>query len=111
MPDIEYCLFIIVADIDFVSLPSASEGGNLVFKLVVNHPDDSQSLKLMFLAASSEDKASWASDISQVHFLVTEKARQHLFIFLRPVFRKQIVNKCLAAADLNNIILLFFTVY
>ncbi|XP_065059652.1 ras-specific guanine nucleotide-releasing factor 2-like isoform X2 [Rhopilema esculentum] len=52
-------------DIDFVSLPSASEGGNLVFKLVVNHPDDSQSLKLMFLAASSEDKASWASDISQ----------------------------------------------
>ena len=55
-----------VSDIDFVSLPNASESGNLVFKLVFNHPDESQSFKILFLAASAEDKASWASDISQV---------------------------------------------
>ena len=66
------------ADIDFVSLPSASEGGNLVFKLVVNHPDDIQPFKILFLAASVEDKASWASDISQVIFILS-----FYYVFLR----------------------------
>lgn len=66
MCDFSHVLCTSLSDIDFVSLPNASESGNLVFKLVFNHPDESQSFKVLFLAASVEDKASWASDISQV---------------------------------------------
>eukprot|EP00794_Sanderia_malayensis_P009753 gene9753-10750_t len=52
-------------DIDFLSTPSSSDSSSLVFKLIFNHPDESNSFKILFLAASPEDKASWTTDISQ----------------------------------------------
>ena len=47
-------------------MPSSSDGGSLGFKLAVNNPEEQQSFKMLFLAASAEDKAAWTSDISQV---------------------------------------------